>query len=590
MPGGPWVRVQEIDASDMYRATMEQQLREEQEELLAVVCAEQEWMRCKQEAWNKQLADGQRRMHEMMNFIKAREEAEKAAAEQMQAALAEVEEQQQRELAEAEARKERELVELEYRAKRQTELAQLMSKIGGSIHMAALHPQGEPTVTMGSNQRPMSSADFFQGLLLDRPRTAKSLSQWQEEEERLADPTCSEYDQTGPQPPTTAALPAPEVDVSTLVETLKKQADEALEEALDEVLEQFGPGSLGTGYRPISRGTRRKRPNAANERKEEYTKLKERNPGLSDSVKALDIKTDSDIAMKPRADTTAVEAYNDASPNGPDRDNLCIDMGAAVKDSRWNQQLVKILVERAHILCDQRLARGYAMEPQYGRDGTAEDQDELHDCLQTKYSGTHKKARMHIWHHGKYKTRLSTIDQTITIKSERGEQDTPFWTYLRSTIVRYGEDCMSSDDTDEETDVFHVRKMPWQRDIERELKIVDDQRDADGIKDNRGSKPAPRSCAWRAKKGQKQLDCLHIHVCNVRVTVLKRAIKLQDNMTSGKNVATYGAGRISSEQLPFEVVDMRLYSQSTSRNSLICPVREVNPTYAVVDGIAWQKQ
>ncbi|EPQ51308.1 hypothetical protein GLOTRDRAFT_96482 [Gloeophyllum trabeum ATCC 11539] len=553
----------------MYRATVEQQLREEQkekEELLAVVHAEQDRMRREQEAWNEQLADGQRRMHAMMNFIKAREAAEKAAAERMQAmqaALAEAEEQRQHELAEAEARH-------AGSAKRQTELAQLMSKIGGSIHTPASHPEGEPTGTMGPNQRAMSSPPTSSRAYRLTDQELQSLrcngrkkNAWQTLHALNMDP-----DPTGPQPPITASPPAPE----------------ALEEALDEVLEQFAPGSLGTGYRPISRETRRKQPNVANECKEEYTKLKERNPEVHKDYldlcretvrKALDIKMDSDIAMKPRADTIAVEAYNDGGPDGPDRDNLCIDMGAAVKDSQWNQRLVEILVERAHILCDQRLARGYSMEahadwidhlrgewwsvqPKYGRDGTVEDQDELCGRLQTKYSGTHKKAGAH----------PAPWDQTITIKSERGELDTLFWTYLRSIIVWYGEDGMSSDDTDEETDGFRVRKMSWRRDIERELKIVDDQRDADGIKDNCGSKPAPRSrgepCGttqrqppvrlpssfydsqWlndpqhgvlrrdRSLGIAEQLDCLHIHACNVRVTALERAIELQDKYATSR--------------------------------------------------------
>ncbi|EPQ55799.1 hypothetical protein GLOTRDRAFT_93348 [Gloeophyllum trabeum ATCC 11539] len=377
------VRVQEADFSATYRMEMEKahaQLRQEQEkakrdreELIAMVREERDRAHLEQEAWKREMAESRNHMSEMMKFIKTRQEAENAAAAQMQAVKSA--------LVEAEARRERELAELE--AKRQSELAQLMAKITGSLSTGTSAPRGEP-----------------------------------ESAETEASPAGSGYQLTKKELRNLHHNGRKKKGIWQTLHALNSGS--ALEEALEDVLEQFtsaSPGSSQTvNYRP-QRTPWRKRASALTETKEEYNKLKEKNPEAHKDYldlcreavcKSFDIKTDSDIALRPRADPLAVDAYNDGGPNSPDANNLYVDMRAAVKDSRWNQWLVEILIDKAHDLCQQvdHLRAGWwSVLPKHDRDGV-KTQDEHRTRLQDKYGGIHKKVRVntrrcgvHAFHH-----------------------------------------------------------------------------------------------------------------------------------------------------------------------------------------------
>jgi hypothetical protein len=70
------------------------------------------------------------------------------------------------------------------------------------------------------------------------------------------------------------------------------------------------------------------------------------------------------------------------------------------------------------------------------------------------------------------------------------------WKWLHKVIETLGHDGMSSDESSVEDDidmVFKVKTMPWRRDIEEELRIIDSERVRDpSIFGKQGSKPVKR--------------------------------------------------------------------------------------------------
>jgi hypothetical protein len=86
----------------------------------------------------------------------------------------------------------------------------------------------------------------------------------------------------------------------------------------------------------------------------------------------------------------------------------------------------------------------------------------------------------------------------IDIKESEHASDTPIWKWLHQLIKTLGEDGTSSDESevDEQTGctVYRVHKMPWRRNIDFEISMIDKLRFTDkDLFSNRGSKPSPRS-------------------------------------------------------------------------------------------------
>jgi hypothetical protein len=75
--------------------------------------------------------------------------------------------------------------------------------------------------------------------------------------------------------------------------------------------------------------------------------------------------------------------------------------------------------------------------------------------------------------------------------------DTPIWKWLLRLIKALGEDGTSSDESevDEQTGytIYRVHKMPWRRNIDFEVSMIDRLRFRDkDLFPNQGSKPSPR--------------------------------------------------------------------------------------------------
>jgi hypothetical protein len=86
----------------------------------------------------------------------------------------------------------------------------------------------------------------------------------------------------------------------------------------------------------------------------------------------------------------------------------------------------------------------------------------------------------------------------ILLKEDTGAPDAALWKWLSEMIAKLGKDGMSSEESDDETNdginpVLRPRILPWRRDIEGELRILDDQRHLDeDIFAPQGAKPVRR--------------------------------------------------------------------------------------------------
>ena len=82
------------------------------------------------------------------------------------------------------------------------------------------------------------------------------------------------------------------------------------------------------------------------------------------------------------------------------------------------------------------------------------------------------------------------------MKKDVEEDDTNIWRWLADVLERLGTDGMSSDESGMEEEIeiiYHTKVMPWRRDLETELRIIDNQRLVDtDIFAPRGSKPVKR--------------------------------------------------------------------------------------------------
>ena len=79
------------------------------------------------------------------------------------------------------------------------------------------------------------------------------------------------------------------------------------------------------------------------------------------------------------------------------------------------------------------------------------------------------------------------------MKEEAEENDANIWRWLADILEQLGADGMSSDESgieDEIEIIYNTKAMPWRKDLETELQIIDDQRLVDmDIFTPRGSKP-----------------------------------------------------------------------------------------------------
>ncbi|TFK45213.1 hypothetical protein OE88DRAFT_1740496, partial [Heliocybe sulcata] len=95
----------------------------------------------------------------------------------------------------------------------------------------------------------------------------------------------------------------------------------------------------------------------------------------------------------------------------------------------------------------------------------------------------------------KYHRREGLLRQLIEEKASGCEPDIEGWKWLHELVTNLTEMGMSSEESDDENGVavFRVRALPWRRDIEKELSLVDALGSQRGsLYQKRGAKPAKR--------------------------------------------------------------------------------------------------
>jgi hypothetical protein len=91
---------------------------------------------------------------------------------------------------------------------------------------------------------------------------------------------------------------------------------------------------------------------------------------------------------------------------------------------------------------------------------------------------------------------VKLVTETIACKRQEKAADTGNWKWLKIMLETYGQDGTSSDESDREGAIetaYYAKAMPWRRNIENELKLVDDEnRRLATTQVRRGAKPVTR--------------------------------------------------------------------------------------------------
>ncbi|KAI6131098.1 hypothetical protein EDD16DRAFT_1515258 [Pisolithus croceorrhizus] len=209
----------------------------------------------------------------------------------------------------------------------------------------------------------------------------------------------------------------------------------------------------------------------------------------------LGITQDLDFIMHCPAAAEDVFVYEYEDGPGPDQNNLTFDLTQNYS-SPWNTHILELL-------CQELQARREEENWPIKR-----SDNYIMDILQERY-----KQLWTVWRnaqpkltskgvletpaeteaHLKYHPRVMVLDKMVKLKSEVQDDDLQSWKWLQGLIKMLGEHCMSSEESSVENrveNVLHVKNMPWHRNIDQELEIVDFQCVLDtDIFSPQGSKP-----------------------------------------------------------------------------------------------------
>ncbi|KAI6133981.1 hypothetical protein EV401DRAFT_2064473 [Pisolithus croceorrhizus] len=225
----------------------------------------------------------------------------------------------------------------------------------------------------------------------------------------------------------------------------------------------------------------------------------------------LGITQDLDFITHRPAAAEDVRAYKYEDGFGPDRNNLSFDLTQNYS-LPWNTYILKLLCQELQARCKEEnwpIKRGdnYIMEilrECYKRlrmckltsKGVLETPTETEARLVEGRIQMGKDSRQANRRQNKYHRRVMVLDEMVKSKSEAQDDNLQSWKWLRSLIKTLGEHGMSSEESSVENgveNVLRVKNMPWRRNIDQELEIVDFQRLLDtDIFSPQGSKPLTR--------------------------------------------------------------------------------------------------
>ncbi|KAI6107825.1 hypothetical protein EDD16DRAFT_1712126 [Pisolithus croceorrhizus] len=228
----------------------------------------------------------------------------------------------------------------------------------------------------------------------------------------------------------------------------------------------------------------------------------------------LGIVQDIDFITHAPASAADVHAYEYEDGPSPDTDKIAFNL-AWNYSSPWNTFLLSFLLCKFQLCCTSeawpiRKEDDYVEEilwecykrlrtlwrnaqPKLTTKGVPETPAEHEARLVEDSRRLGKESRQ------KYHRRKTVLDRIVAMKSETSDDDLGSWKWLQRLINTLGEHSMSSEESSVENgieNVLRVKKLEWQRNIDKDLEIVDLQRVLDkDIFCSQGSKPLPRKCA-----------------------------------------------------------------------------------------------
>ncbi|KAI6138673.1 hypothetical protein EDD17DRAFT_1516851 [Pisolithus thermaeus] len=222
----------------------------------------------------------------------------------------------------------------------------------------------------------------------------------------------------------------------------------------------------------------------------------------------LGITQDIDFITHVPANAGDVRAYEYEDGPSPDTDNVAFDL-TQNHSSPWNSFILSFLLREFQARCTQEAWP------------IRKDDDYIEEVLHERYKRLRtlwRNARPKLMAKGliempaeqearlveenliqKYHRRKTVLDRIVTMKSEVPDDDLHSWQWLQRLIKSLGEHGMSSEESSVENgieNVLRVKKMEWQKNIDKELEIIDLQRILDkDIFCSQGAKPLPRKRA-----------------------------------------------------------------------------------------------
>ncbi|PPQ81889.1 hypothetical protein CVT26_014320 [Gymnopilus dilepis] len=167
------------------------------------------------------------------------------------------------------------------------------------------------------------------------------------------------------------------------------------------------------------------------------------------------------------------------------------------KKFEWFSERSKDYIDELAVQRPER-SRGIwrKVQPKVKENGEVEAASELEERMATERDLVEKAARAGSRRRARYEHRVEVLVRIVEIKMDEQAKDLPIWEWLLELVQTLGEGGVSSDESgvDERTGeaIYRVNRLPWRREMSKEMDYVDTQRKDGHLFSKKGSKPVPR--------------------------------------------------------------------------------------------------
>ncbi|KAG8219713.1 hypothetical protein J3R82DRAFT_675 [Butyriboletus roseoflavus] len=215
-------------------------------------------------------------------------------------------------------------------------------------------------------------------------------------------------------------------------------------------------------------------------------------------AESFQVSKDKDFLLISGPSKEELKLFAEIGLNGPDHFDLQWDFGHPAS-SDWNQAVIALLT---HKLAELQQEEKWTTAPKsqayweetitqkfncirtivskaklhlLDDDQSAETNHQVANRLVKEKDASLKKSRRDAHRMSKYKCRICVTKATSGLSEEGSEnEDACAWRFLHDIVKMLGTDGMSSEESGEDDmeSVFFTSVMPWQRDIARELRLI----------------------------------------------------------------------------------------------------------------------